>query len=147
MASRTDDRLAAGTGIAATLVVGVAGLVGVWTGGSGADLPGVWWTAYVVFVAAFLADSDLAPGAATGARPAWLRSQVLVAVEVVAALVVWFADPYGGFSAVLFVVNAASAAFALSRSATAAVVALQTLAVAVGTAVQGRPPPTSCCPR
>ena len=84
--TRTDDRLAAATGLVATLVVGVGGLVGVWSGEPGQSLPVPWWVAYTVFLVAFVADSEL-----VGARPRWLRPGAVVAIEVVAALGVWFA--------------------------------------------------------
>jgi len=116
----------------AILVVGVAGLAGTWPGDSGQGPPAIWWAAYGVFVAAFVADSDV-----VWRRPAWLRHELVVAVEVVSALAVWFAGPQAGFSAVLFVVSAVSAAYDLSRSVTTAVIALQTLAVAVGIALIG----------
>ena len=140
--TRTEDRFAAATGLAATLVVGIAGLVGVVTGGPGAELPGRWWLAYGLFLAAFVADSDLvARGAAPAPRsdPFWRRSEVLSLVEVGAALLVWFADPGAGWSAVLFVVSAVSVAFVHPRSVTVAVIAVQTLAVAVGSAMLGQP--------
>ena len=132
MQARTDDRLAAATGLVAILVVGVAGLASAWPGDSGQGLPAVWWAAYGAFLVAFVADSDL-----VGRRPVWLRHGLVVAVEVVSALAVWFAGPQAGFSAVLFVVSAVSAAYDLSRGVTTAVIALQTLAVAVGTALVG----------
>ncbi len=140
--TRTEDRFAAATGLVATLVVGIAGLVGVVTGGPGAELPGRWWLAYGLFLAAFVADSDLV---ARGAAPAprsdrfWRRSEVLSLVEVGAALLVWSADPGAGWSAVLFVVSAVSVAFVHPRSVTIAVIAVQTLAVAVGNALLGHP--------
>lgn len=141
MDSRTDDRLAAGTGLAATIVVGVTGLVAALTGGSDQALPGLWWGAYLVFLAAFVADSDLAPagpGPVPRSSPAWRRADVLSLVEVVAAVVAWFAAPGAGWTAVLFVVSAVSVAFAHARPVTVAVIAVQSLAVAVGTATLGR---------
>jgi signal transduction histidine kinase len=131
--TRTEDSLAVGAGLAATLVVGVGGLTGAW---SGAEVPGspvLWWVAYGVFLAAFVADLDL-----VRPRPAWLRPGAVVGVEVVAAVTAWFASSHSGFTAVLFVVSAASAAFALPRGVIATVVGVQTLAVAVGTALGGQ---------
>jgi signal transduction histidine kinase len=80
-----------------------------------------------------VADADL-----LRRRPAWLRHEWVVGVEVVSAIGVWFAGPEAGFSAVLFVVSAVSAAYDLPRSVTTAIIALQTLAVAVGTALSGQ---------
>jgi signal transduction histidine kinase len=140
--TRTDERFAAGTGLAATLVVGVAALIGAWTGERSAGLPATWWAGYGVFLVAFVADSDLLPARLVrwqASRPAWLRSEVLAFVEVAAALVVWFAAPAAGWSAVLFVVSAVSVAFVHSRPVAVAVIAVQTLAVAVGNASLGLP--------
>ncbi|GAA2721312.1 sensor histidine kinase [Cellulomonas aerilata] len=133
MQTRTDDRLAAGTGLAATLVVGLAALSAPWSATVSPRLMLLWWTAYGVFLLAFVADLDL-----VGRRPGWLRPGVVVGLEVVTALVAWFVAPQSGFTAVLFVVSAAAAAFELSRGVTAVVVGVQTLAVAVGTALTGR---------
>ncbi|MBX9246157.1 sensor histidine kinase [Actinotalea ferrariae] len=135
MQSAADERLAAATGVVATVVVGVGGLVGLLTGGSEPALPGTWWIGYGVFVAALLADADPAQDAR---RPRWLGSRVLVGVQVVAAVAVWFSQPLAGWSAVLFVVSAVSAAYGASRAATAVVIAVQSLAVAVGGAVAGQ---------
>ncbi len=130
--TRTDERLAASTGLAATLVVGLGALTGPWPGSADPGLVVLWWVAYGVFLAAFVADLDLVP------RPGWLRPGVVVGVEVLAALTAWFVAPRSGFTAVLFVVAAASAAFTLSRGAIATVVGVQTLAVAIGAALAGQ---------
>ncbi len=127
-----EERLAAGTGLAAALAIGLGGLAGAWRGQVGDGLPGLWWVGYLVFLAAFLADADL-----VGTRPAWLRPGLPVAIEVPAVLLAWFAAPDAGWTAVLFVVTAVAAAYTLSRPATVAVIAVQSLAVAVGNAVNG----------
>ncbi len=133
--SAAEERLAAATGVVATLVVGVGGLVGLLTDGPGPDLPGSWWVAYGVFVLALLADADPAMDAR---RPSWLSARVLVAVQVVASVAVWFSQPQAGWTAVLFVVSAVSAAYVVGRAATAVVIAVQSLAVAVGAALVGQ---------
>lgn len=140
MPTRTDERLAAATGLAATLVVGFAGLLGVWTDAPGAALPGAWWAGYALFVAVFVLDSDLLPlglASAPHRHPA-LRSEVLSLVEVAAAVAVWFAAPHAGWTSVLFVVSAVSVAFVHHRTVFVVVVAVQTLVVAIGTATLGR---------
>ena len=130
--TRSNERLAEGTGLLATLVIGAAVLIESWTGGSGVDLPLAWWAGYIIFLLAFIADSTL-----LSLPPRFLRSGVLSLVEVAAALATWFAAPQANWSAVLFVVSAASVAFTHPRVVTVSVIAVQTLAVAIGAAMLG----------
>ena len=128
--TRVDDRLAEGTGLIATLMVGVAALIGSWSGDSGTDLPLAWWAGYLLFLLAYIADSHLLP-------LRFLRSGVFTLFGVAAALATWFAAPQASWSAVLFVVSAASVAFMHPRMVTISVIAVQTLAVAIGVAMLG----------
>jgi signal transduction histidine kinase len=132
--THTDERLAAGTGLAAALAVGLGAVVGVLQGQAGDGLPGLWWIAYGLYLAAFVADAEF-----VGTRPAWLRPGVPVLVELVSGLVAWFAAPQAGWTAILFVVTAVAAAYTGSRVVTGVVIAVQTLAVAVGNALLGHP--------
>jgi signal transduction histidine kinase len=133
--SRDDVRLSAVAGLVATTAVGVGTLFsGLGDAGAIDQVPaGSWWAAYGLFVAAFALDANLVDW-----RPRWATSQRLLATELVAAAVAWLVAPGLGWTAVLFVVTAASAAYGLSARATLAVVAVQSVLVAVGTGLDGQ---------
>jgi signal transduction histidine kinase len=133
--SRDDVRLSAVAGLVATTAVGVGTLVsGLGDAGAIDQVPArSWWAAYGLFVAAFALDANL-----VGRRPRWATARRLLATELVAAAVAWLVAPGLGWTAVLFVVTAASAAYSLSARGTLAVVAVQSVLVAVGTGLDGQ---------
>lgn len=133
--SRSTERLSAAAGLVATVAVGVgalaAGSADAWTVHQASVV--VWWAAYGLYVAAFVLDAELVPS-----RPRWATTRWLLAVELVAAATAWLALPGLGWTAVLFVVTAASAAYTLSPPGVLAVVAVQAGLVAAGTVLDGR---------
>ncbi|MCK6211715.1 sensor histidine kinase [Georgenia sp. EYE_87] len=131
MAARSEEVLSAGAGLAATLVVGVAVLV---SGVEISDDPATvaaWWTAYLVYVVVFALDSET-----FRRRPPWPYA-LTVAALVVTGLAVWLLAPDLGWTSLLFVVTVAAAAFALPGRVVAAIVAVHTVAVAVGGSLAG----------
>jgi signal transduction histidine kinase len=133
--SRADERLSASAGLVATVAVGVGAL---FAGpddslASGPVSAVMWWVAYGVYLGAFVLDADLVTG-----RPAWVTRRRLLAVQIVAAAVAWLVSPGLGWSAVLFVVTAATAAYILPARGASAVVVLQSGFVALGTALDGQ---------
>jgi signal transduction histidine kinase len=133
--SRREERLSAVAGVAATAAVGVGALLAGPTAasGTGSLSAASWWAAYVLYLAAFAVDADL-----TRWRPRWATDVRLLAVELVAGAVAWLAAPGFGWTAVLFVVTAASAAYTLTARGALAVVVAQSAVVALGTALDGR---------
>jgi signal transduction histidine kinase len=133
--SRDDERLRALAALVATAAVGVGTLFsGLGDARAIDQVPaGLWWAAYGLFVAAFTLDVDL-----VGRRPLWTTDQRLLATELVAAAVAWLVAPGLGWTAVLFVVTAASAAYKLSARGTLAVIAVQSVLVATGTGLDGQ---------
>ncbi|GGI05142.1 hypothetical protein GCM10011354_12620 [Egicoccus halophilus] len=129
--ARVDDtaleRVSIATGLVASLAVGVpVALESSFGAGTLAGTaPGWWWAAYLVHLATLL-GFDVLP-----ARLVPLDARVLLAVQVLAGLVVFGLSMSFGFSAVLLVVSAASAAYVLGTRGAAWVVALQTGVVAV----------------
>lgn len=134
--SGRDERLAAGSGLVAVLAVGVAMLL--FTVSVTADLDPVrvwvWWIAYVVYAVVFASDADF-----VSRRPPWPPLVTLI-VQVVSGSVVWVVYPQLSWTAVLFVVTAASAAFLLELRGVAAVVVLQSIVLAAGAAQAGLQP-------
>lgn len=118
------------TGLLAVAAVGLGGAAGVLPGDGGART--AWWAAFTVFAVVAVLDSGILP-LRTGPRTA----RAFLTVEVAAALVAWFASPGTGWTAILFVVTAVTAAYALPPSAAWAVVAGQVAAVAAGSAAAG----------
>jgi signal transduction histidine kinase len=132
---RDRERMRAAAGLVATAAIGVGALFA-----GPADAPAtdqvsaaVWWAAYGVFVAAFSFDAELVRW-----RPQWATSRRLLAVELVAAAVAYLVSPGYGWTAVLFVVTAASAAYILTERGALAVVAVQSGLVVLGTALDGQ---------
>ncbi|WP_130649476.1 sensor histidine kinase [Egicoccus halophilus] len=121
------ERVSIATGLVASLAVGVpVALESSFGAGTLAGTaPGWWWAAYLVHLATLL-GFDVLP-----ARLVPLDARVLLAVQVLAGLVVFGLSMSFGFSAVLLVVSAASAAYVLGTRGAAWVVALQTGVVAV----------------
>jgi signal transduction histidine kinase len=133
--SRDDVRLSAVAGLVAAIAVGV-GTLFTGLGDAGAIdpvAPGSWWAAYGLFIAAFALDANVVDW-----RPQWATGRRLLATELVAAAVAWLIAPGLGWTAVLFVVTAASAAYSLSARGTLAVVAGQSVLVAVGAGLDGQ---------
>lgn len=130
--SRSGERLSATAGLVATVAVGVAALFAESTGSSGfrPSWTPLWWAAYGVYLAAFIIDADV-----TRWRPRWVTNRKLLAIEIVAGAVAWLASPELGWTAVLLVVTAASAAYALAPRGAFAVVIAQSAIVALGTAL------------
>ncbi|MBZ2198600.1 sensor histidine kinase [Occultella gossypii] len=127
MAPGTSERMSAGAGLLATLAVGVT------TFAAGAlDGPSavVWWVAYAVFALTFVLDTELF-------IRALLPESLVVAILVVSGMTVWLAEPQLGWSSVLLVVTAATAAYVLEPRWVAAVVVTQTIAVSIGSALSG----------
>ena len=125
MNDRQLERVSLATGLVASFAVGVPVLLdqvlgsGVLVG----DHPVWWWAAYLVHLGVM---------GAFDAEPAWAKDgRLLLAVQVVAGLVVFALSPEFGFSSVLLVISAASAAYVLSQRGAAAVTAFQTVVVFV----------------
>ncbi|WP_341358250.1 sensor histidine kinase [Georgenia sp. M64] len=131
MTFRADELLSAGAGLAATAVVGVAVLVSGVPLGDDGTVAALWWAAYLVYLAVFAVES-LDVRAARGWDP-----RVSMGTLVVAGMAVWLLAPDLGFTSLLFVVTTATIAFALPVGVLAAVVVVQTVAVAVGGALTG----------
>lgn len=134
--SRQAERLSSAAGLAATVAVGVAALLADPAGTAGIDpwSAPLWWGSYGLYLTAFALDADLVRG-----RPRWATSSRLLAVELVAGAVAWLTTPGTSWTAVLFVVTAASAAYALTARGAFAVVAAQSALVALGVALDGQP--------
>lgn len=133
--SRHQERLSAAAGLVATVAVGVGALFAGSAHPSGTRLSSapLWWAAYGLYLAAFIGDADL-----VRLRPRWATSRRLLAVELIAGAIAWLASPGLGWTAVLLVVTAASAAYTLTARGAVAVVAAQTALVALGTALDGQ---------
>ncbi len=133
--TRGRERLSAAAGLVATVAVGVGAL---FAGPGDAPATGqpqaaVWWVAYGLFVAAYALDAGL-----VRRQPRWATGRRLLAIEVVAAAAAWLVSPSAGWTAVLFVVTAASAAYTLKERGALAVVAVQSGLVVLGTALDGQ---------
>jgi signal transduction histidine kinase len=129
------QRLSAAAGLVATVAVGLGALVDGPTAASMTmGMPAaVWWAAYGLYLAAFTLDAEIVEG-----RPPWATSRRLLAIELVAAAVAWLVAPSHDWTAVLFVVTAASAASTLTERGALAVLAAQSGLIVVGNAVDGR---------
>ncbi|WP_125773335.1 sensor histidine kinase [Antribacter gilvus] len=126
-----DERLSAAGGLLAALVVGLGMLLTSAQVSPDPALAALWWVAYGVYVVVFALDSGLLPSSLRLRLP----DPVTVGVLAVTQTVVWFIAPNEGLTAILFVVTAATAAFMLSRRGVAAVIAGNTLVIAVGAAM------------
>jgi len=131
VAVRSEEVLSAGAGLAATLVVGLAVLVSGVEISTDPRILTAWWAAYLVYVVVFLLDSET-----LRARPPWPYA-LTVAVLVVADVAVWLLAPDLGFTPLLFVVTVAAAAFGLPGRVVAFIVAVHTVAIAVGGSFAG----------
>ncbi|WP_165962698.1 sensor histidine kinase [Occultella glacieicola] len=127
MVPGTAERMSAGAGLLATLAVGVTTFAAGSLEGPSAV---VWWVAYAVFALTFALDTEMFFRALLPERP-------VVAILMVSGITVWLAEPQLGWSSVLLVVTAATAAYGLEPRWVAAVVVAQTLAVSIGSALSG----------
>lgn len=122
--------MAAAAGLLGTVVVGVTLLVGQQVGA--VTVPWFWWLAYGVYVIAFAVGS----GVLVAGHPSWSPT-VTIVVLLVSGAATWLIDPSVGWSAILLIVTAATAAYEWEPRAVAATVVLQTLVLAVGAAMSG----------
>jgi signal transduction histidine kinase len=130
------ERLAGAIGLTATSIVGVPVLLGGIVDGwpqPDARLP-LWWSLYLTFVAAFALDVTRPRW-----RPAWLDERRLVAMQLVTAVGTYLAAPRYGWSTVLLVVAAVSAAYLLTGGSTAVLVVLLAGVAGLGSALAGVP--------
>ncbi|MGI8574353.1 MAG: sensor histidine kinase [Egibacteraceae bacterium] len=132
MSERNLERLGMAAGAIAWLAVGVPVLLEQLLG-SGDIINGpawVWWLAYLGYLVAFmLADADRLPGWLT---PHWLLGAQTVLGGIVYAMTLGF-----GWTAVLLVVTAVTAAYVLDTRGTMALVAAQTAFIAVASLFAG----------
>lgn len=131
------QRLGLVIGLAAIAVVGLSTVVGAGAGAVAmtAVVAGVWWTAYALYAVAFwLADRRFVRGVPV--------EQAAVLAQVVLGVVIVVLQAGSGLAALALVVSAVSASYVWSASVVAAVIAGQTLAVAVGAALADVPGPT-----
>jgi signal transduction histidine kinase len=101
---------------------------------TGVDLSGAswtWWVPYGVFLVTFTYD------ALTFRRQQWTDGRVLVWIEATAATLTYLASAELGWTGVLIVVAAASAAYVLSPVGIAWLVGAQTLIAGVGQLLVG----------
>ncbi|MFA9445545.1 sensor histidine kinase [Egicoccus sp. AB-alg6-2] len=120
-------RVSLAAGVVASASVGVPVLLEQLLGSG--DLIGPyrawWWSAYLVHLGVFL-GYDLAV-----ARLPWLDGRWLLAVQIAAGLAAVALAPTLGFTSVLLVISAASAAYVLSPLGAGGVVVFQSVATAV----------------
>lgn len=118
-------------GLIASSAVGVPVLVD--TVGGAHDLllgpPALWWMCYLGYLAAFTLLSQVPPEH----RPARLTARRLLAVQALLGAAAYTLSPTFGWTVVLLVVTAATAAYELSRRATVAIVGVQLLLIAAVT--------------
>jgi signal transduction histidine kinase len=131
------ERHAGVIGLTATLIVGGAALLGGLVEGlPQPDVhPAVWWPPYLVFVATFWLDLR---GPAW--QPRWLGERPLVMLQLLTAVATYLVDPGYGWSNVLVVVAAVSAAYLLEARPTTVMVVLLSGVIGVGGALTGLPP-------
>lgn len=127
--TQTSERLSFMAGLLASLAAGLPVLLETLRAG-GDRLVGpawAWWACYLGYLAVFvvggLRDADR--------RPRWLGDRTLLVVQIVLGVGAVVLAPAFGWSAVLLVVNAVSAAYLVSRRATIAIVTTQVLILAV----------------
>lgn len=132
---RTTARLGAATGLTATLAVGVTVLLAQLVGDtSWGQVRAWWWPSYVLYLVAFGWDAEL-----LGRRPRWLTDRALLAVLVATGIAAFLGSSDLGWTSVLLVVTAATAAFVLPLRGVAAVVTLQSATISIGALLQGLP--------
>jgi signal transduction histidine kinase len=120
---RSNERLAALTGLSAAVAVGLPVLFGSGTVDGPAAL---WWTSYVVFLVALCVDAWLVR---TG--PHWLSGRRLLTVQVGAAAATYLLSTRYGWTGVLLVITAAAGAYALSPRGSAVLVGAQTALIGI----------------
>jgi signal transduction histidine kinase len=130
---RTTARLGAATGLTATLAVGVTVLLAQLVGdASWGQVRSWWWPSYVLYLVAFGWDDEL-----VGRRPRWLTDRASLAVLVVTGIAAFLGSSDLGWTSVLLVVTAATAAYVLPARGVAGVVALQSAFISLGAVLQG----------
>ena len=129
MANRGLERLGATAGLLAWAAVAVP----VFAGQQISSPPWLWWAAYLASGALFAATSS--PRVAD--RP--VLSRRLLVPQVAAGIATFALAPKHGFSAVLLVMNAASAAYLLGLRPTLALAAAQTLVAFLAIRLAGDP--------
>jgi signal transduction histidine kinase len=117
------DRLGLAAGLLAWAAVALPGL----TGAPGFSPPWPWWVAYVLNGALFAATAH--PRMTAGARLA----RPLLTAQLAAGAVVFLLDPAYGFSGVLLVLNAVTAAYLLPLWSVWLIIAGHTALVALAT--------------
>jgi signal transduction histidine kinase len=132
---RNAERLSATAGLVATVAVGAAALFASSPGSTGTDVATnpLWWVAYGSYLAAFLLDTGV-----VSRRARWTTDRRLLAVEIVAGCTALVAEPDLGWTAVLLVVTAASAAYTLTAPGALVVVLAQSAVVALSIGLDDR---------
>lgn len=119
------------------LAVGAVGVTAVATAVSGNAEPStstaVWWLVYAAYALAFWL-SDPRPGVWARVTPATSLAALLVTGVALVLL-----DPAMGWTSILLVSTAVVAAFGFDQAVVAAVIVVQTLAVALSAATSGAP--------
>jgi signal transduction histidine kinase len=131
------ERLVGAIGLTATLIVGGAVLLGGLVEGLPQPdaQPWAWWLPYLGFLVAF--SLDLRP---LSWRPRWVGEPQLVSLELLTAVTTYLVDPSYGWSIVLVVVAAVSAAYLLEARPTAVLVVSLAVVAGVGAALAGVSP-------
>lgn len=121
------------TGLVAVIAVALPALSAVFTGDALIDGPAaVWWAGYLLFLAVFVIDARW-----RSVLPSWVRDDHVIVVEVVLAVAIYLTSVRYGWSGILFVITAASAAFIWPIRVVAAIVIGQSAIVAFGLAAAG----------
>jgi len=131
VANKAEEVLSAGAGLVAVLVVGVAVLAARAEISADPAVVVAWWVAYLIYLAVFLAGSEL-----LRRRPPWPPT-VPVLVMFLTSAVLWLLAPHLGWTALLPVVTTAVAAFDLSSRTVVALVAAQSVVIPVGGVLAG----------
>ncbi|WP_448609237.1 histidine kinase [Geodermatophilus sp. URMC 60] len=131
MMSRATERTSAVAALISVVTVGVVVLLSAFDRepGSSPAHPAWWWTAYLLYLVVLLVVDEYLP------RPPGMTDDALVVALVVLGIAVFALYPDPGWTAILLVVTAATAAFVWQPRAVVAVIALQTIAVGVGVAL------------
>ncbi len=140
MMSRAAVRTSAVAELVSIVAVGVVVLMAAFDreSGSAPAQPAWWWTAYLLYLVVFLVADDYLP------RPPRVTDDALVVALVVLGIAVFLLYPDPGWTAILLVVTAATAAFVWQPRAVVALIAVQTtagvgLGVAIGVTTRGWP--------
>ena len=131
MMSRATERMSAVAALISIVTVGVVVLLRSFDRepGSSPAHPAWWWTAYLLYLVVFLVVDEYLP------RPPGVTDDALVVALVALGIAVFLLYPDPGWTAILLVVTAATAAFVWQPRAVLAVITLQTTAVGVGVAL------------